>query len=737
VPHFEPKLTSKIGRMGNSIRVDRGRGYWASRELPNKVSNGYRSTSGSVGAGKSGQSRRLGGGHWGSGQAGAQQVSNPIVTLGSGGRGGTVPSAPSHAEVEGLRYLLPLRVIRALERAFEKASAGGNIATLDQVGRWIDPITLRSWPCVLTGNWASSLNSVFLSLRNSRHFPKGAGGVTISLQDLLGFFSGTYRGDTSPSPRIRLRVTRAEGYAIQKLFHSLPKDEEQRVNVASLRAAMGKRDDLLPLIIQPADMGGNIGHLFEALDNLRFKMIGLEDLMWWFVDPKFLTSSSPNHNPNPPKTSLDCERKTRFESMAKRDNALAADIESRLKQRLLEKWDTLITAWRILDKDNKGHITLPEFAWGLTQSGFGWVHPDTIAGLFHNANTTGNDQRLTFKEFKAAFASYLRGDPRPKVIKTQQKATQALPLPVPQAPSRSGSDGKALAKLRPLLEENWSALSAALQSLCLKGDKMSVEYLENAMDAVGLSFIHPKALSALYHHTGGDGPVTIKDYAPRLKVWVFRQKLSVPRKEQSAAQHLSTSNETKSKSESTESKKPGDVAEAEAAIKRAIIQKWDTLIAAWRVLDRNKDLNMSLQEFSWGLSYCGLGHIPAETVVKLFRGAEKNLNGSLSFKEFKEAFSSYLQDEIPRADTETKAAPQPRNKPKPHPKAALPVYHRNAVPALAPKIEGYTEDTLRSMLLDRWDTLVTAWRILDKNNDRKMKFSEFEWGVRSNLQKQT
>eukprot|EP00954_Amorphochlora_amoebiformis_P022302 1352417-Amorphochlora_amoeboformis.AAC.1 len=53
------------------------------------VSNGYRSTSGSVGAGKSGQSRRLGGGHWGSGQAGAQQVSNPIVTLGSGGRGGT------------------------------------------------------------------------------------------------------------------------------------------------------------------------------------------------------------------------------------------------------------------------------------------------------------------------------------------------------------------------------------------------------------------------------------------------------------------------------------------------------------------------------------------------------------------------------------------------------------------------------------------------------------------------
>mmetsp|Transcript_11504 Transcript_11504/g.23173 ORF Transcript_11504/g.23173 Transcript_11504/m.23173 type:complete len:1339 (+) Transcript_11504:3-4019(+) len=79
----------------------------------------------------------------------------------------------------------------------------------------------------------------------------------------------------------------------------------------------------------------------------------------------------------------------------------------RLRQLFLNKWDTLIAAWRVLDRNSDGVLTREEFKWGLKQSGLGWIDEKTRELLFSKADTDSSG-RVTYKEFKAGFGEWLK-----------------------------------------------------------------------------------------------------------------------------------------------------------------------------------------------------------------------------------------------------------------------------------------------------------------------------------------
>jgi len=82
--------------------------------------------------------------------------------------------------------------------------------------------------------------------------------------------------------------------------------------------------------------------------------------------------------------------------------------EKVLREMFHKRWETMTTAWRVLDTNNDGKMSLEEFRWGLEQSGFGFVNEETQRELFKKADVD-HSGFVTFKEFKCGFEQWLKG----------------------------------------------------------------------------------------------------------------------------------------------------------------------------------------------------------------------------------------------------------------------------------------------------------------------------------------
>jgi len=83
--------------------------------------------------------------------------------------------------------------------------------------------------------------------------------------------------------------------------------------------------------------------------------------------------------------------------------------QNELRDLFKKKWDTLITVWRVLDRDSDGLVGINEWKIGLQQSDLGWLSDEAQVKLFRKADQDRNG-KVTFKEFKAGFTSWLNGD---------------------------------------------------------------------------------------------------------------------------------------------------------------------------------------------------------------------------------------------------------------------------------------------------------------------------------------
>jgi len=86
-----------------------------------------------------------------------------------------------------------------------------------------------------------------------------------------------------------------------------------------------------------------------------------------------------------------------------------------------------------------------------------------------------------------------------------------------------------------------------------------------------------------------------------------------------------------------------------------LLNKWELNIAAWRVFDRNNDGQLTREEFDWGLKQTNLDWISKKSRDALFRGADTDGSGTISYKEFKNEFKQWLEHV---AKTHVDAAPE-------------------------------------------------------------------------------
>ncbi len=87
-----------------------------------------------------------------------------------------------------------------------------------------------------------------------------------------------------------------------------------------------------------------------------------------------------------------------------------AALDEQVKEAVLDKWDLLITAWKVMDTDRDRSITPDEFARGLRASGLGWLDRSTVDRIWASIDLN-DDKCVNFREFKRSFSRWLRDDP--------------------------------------------------------------------------------------------------------------------------------------------------------------------------------------------------------------------------------------------------------------------------------------------------------------------------------------
>mmetsp|Transcript_27394 Transcript_27394/g.37938 ORF Transcript_27394/g.37938 Transcript_27394/m.37938 type:complete len:420 (+) Transcript_27394:1-1260(+) len=81
-------------------------------------------------------------------------------------------------------------------------------------------------------------------------------------------------------------------------------------------------------------------------------------------------------------------------------------------------------------------------------------------------------------------------------------------------------------------------------------------------------------------------------------------------------------------------------------IKTMVMERWSTLIAAWRVMDKDNNNVMTFGEFCRGLRASGISEalFPVALAKSLWKQMDLDTSGDINFKEFKKTFSTLLRD---------------------------------------------------------------------------------------------
>mmetsp|Transcript_14782 Transcript_14782/g.29963 ORF Transcript_14782/g.29963 Transcript_14782/m.29963 type:complete len:238 (-) Transcript_14782:141-854(-) len=77
-------------------------------------------------------------------------------------------------------------------------------------------------------------------------------------------------------------------------------------------------------------------------------------------------------------------------------------------------------------------------------------------------------------------------------------------------------------------------------------------------------------------------------------------------------------------------------------VQRAILEQWDLLSTAWKVLDRNGDNRITREEFEDGLNRSGLEWIDKAHRDEIWSRADLDHNKSLDFRELKILFNRWI-----------------------------------------------------------------------------------------------
>uniref|UniRef100_A0A7S4E0J1 EF-hand domain-containing protein n=1 Tax=Lotharella globosa TaxID=91324 RepID=A0A7S4E0J1_9EUKA len=332
-----------------------------------------------------------------------------VATFGTGGRSLTNPRsplrpAPLHTAPGAEGTMLPNRVQDSLRAAFVKASDGKDTATLQDIAQCVgESKELQSWPCLLMADWAKNLQLCINSAATAAQMETNDDPVLVTFDRLLSLFCERCRGDDENDGGILLRLSRAEADLVHELVEDLPKDKDQCVLVENLRSAFSTREGAMTVLTGGKQARGSGQQLFEALDTLGMQRIHVKDLMWWFA------STNSAQTPNTVAEIDSKEGKATADPTPSKPPAPVVSM-GRLRNLLINKWDTIVASWRILDKNNDRRMTFAEFQWGLDQSQLNWIDPNTRRLLFRKADADGNGV-LSFTEFKTAFSTWLhRGD---------------------------------------------------------------------------------------------------------------------------------------------------------------------------------------------------------------------------------------------------------------------------------------------------------------------------------------
>ena len=75
-------------------------------------------------------------------------------------------------------------------------------------------------------------------------------------------------------------------------------------------------------------------------------------------------------------------------------------------RQVMDAWQTLIAAWRVMDKDNNGSVTEKEFAWGLKESGVS-LPAQWVRGMWNLLDKDGSGD-ADYKEMRGMFVEELK-----------------------------------------------------------------------------------------------------------------------------------------------------------------------------------------------------------------------------------------------------------------------------------------------------------------------------------------